>query len=168
MEAVSDSKNRNKRRCKRHPKLGSCGLYKNVYTGAKSYSLLIERGITNNIFYRAVGPSHGTVVRITLNFSGAGTDCIVGGELHRAVSRSSAAISAWYCNVTSTVADSRMTTLELWYWDGWINGVVWTSIFVFSIVANLFCPIYHSIAFCCINISLCLAKYKPQIQMASL
>jgi hypothetical protein len=108
MEATSDSKNRNKRRCKRHPELGPCGLYRNVYTGAKSYSLLIERDITNNVFYRAVGPSHSTIVRITLNFSGASTDGIVGGELHRAVSRSSVAISAWYVcsNVTSTVADN--------------------------------------------------------------
>jgi len=68
------------------------------------------------------------------------------------------------------MAESRMTTLELWYWNGCRNGVVWTSIFVFRIAANLFGAIYHSIMFCCIHISLCLAEYvyKSEFQMASL
>jgi hypothetical protein len=83
--------------------------------GAKSYSVLIERDITNNICDKVLVPSHSTVAGINLNFSGAGTDGFVGGEFHRAVFRSSVATSARYicCNVTSTVAGSRMTMFEL-------------------------------------------------------
>jgi len=117
-----------------------------------------------------VVPSLSTIIGITLNFSGAGTDGIVGGELHRAVFRSRVTTSAWHicCKVTSTVAERRMTRLKLWYWNGWRNGVVWTSIFVFRIAANLFGAIYHSITLCFIRFSLFLVKYKPEIQTASL
>jgi len=170
MEAASDSKIINMHRCKGQRELGSCDLYKNVYLVAESYSLLLERDIINNIRYRVAVPSLSTIIGITLNFSGAGTDDIVGGELHKAIFRSGVVTSAWHihCSVTSTMAEGRMTTLHLWYWNGWRNGVVWTSIFVFRIAANLFDAIYHSITFCCIHISLCLEKYRPEIQTASL
>jgi len=137
---------------------------------AGSYSLLLERDIINNICYKVAVPSLSTIIGITLNFFGAGTDNIVGSELNRAVFRSSVVTSAWHicCSVTSTSTESRMTTLDLWYRNGWRNGVVWASIFVFRIAANLFDAIYHNITFCCIHISLCLAKFKPEIQTASL
>jgi hypothetical protein len=170
MEAASDSKIINIHRCKRHRELGSCNLYKNVYLVAESYGLLIDRDIINNICYKVAVPSLRTINGITLKFSGAGTNGIVGGELHRAVFRSTVATLTWHicCNATSTMSESRMTMLELWYWNGWRNGVVWTSIFVFRIAANLFGAIHHNITFCCIHISLCSAKCKPQIQTASL
>jgi len=85
MEAASDSKIINMHRCNRHRELGSCDLYKNVYLVAESYTLLIDRDIINNICYKAAVPSLSTIIEITLNFSGAGTDGIVGGELHREV-----------------------------------------------------------------------------------
>jgi len=170
MEAACDSKIIHTHSCKSHRELGSCDLYKNVYLMADSYSLLIERDTVNNIYYKVVVPSLSTIIGITLNFSGAGTDGIVGGEMHRAVFRSSVGTSAWHscCNVTSTMAETIMAVLELWYWNGWRYGFVWTSIFVFRIAANLFDAIYHSITFCCIHFSLCSAKYKPEIQTASL
>jgi hypothetical protein len=137
---------------------------------AESYSLLIGSDIVNNICYKVAVPNLSTIVGITLNFSGACTDGIVGGEMHRAVFRSSVATSAWHicCDVISIMADSRMAMFELWYRNGWRNGVVWTSIFVLRIAANLFGAIYHSITFCCIRINLRLAKCKPQIQTVSL
>jgi len=127
--------------------------------------------VTSSWFFLSIAvPSLSTIIGITLNFSGDSTDGIVGGELHREVFRSSVVTSAWHicCSVTSIMADSSMTMLDLWYWNGWRNEVVWTSIFVFRIAANLFDAIYHSITFCCIHISLCLAKYTPEIQTASL
>jgi hypothetical protein len=79
MEAAGDSKIINMHRCKRHWELGSCDLYKNVYLLAESYSLLIDGDIINNICYKVVVPSLSTIIGITLNFSGAGTDGSVGG-----------------------------------------------------------------------------------------
>lgn len=79
--------------------------------------MLIERDIINNICYKVVVPTLSTVIGITLNFSGAGIGGIEGGELHWAVFRCSVGTPAWHicCNVTSTVADNRVTTLEIWY-----------------------------------------------------
>jgi hypothetical protein len=92
-------------------------------------------------------PSLSTVIEITLNFSGAGIGCIAGGELHTAVFRSSVATSAWHicCNVTSTMADNTVTTLELWYWME-----KWSCVdFNFRVQnrGKFIWPIYHSITF---------------------
>ena len=117
MEVDNDSKIINMHRFKRHQELESCDLFKNMYLVAESYSLLIDRDIMNSICYKVAVSSLRTIIGISLNFSVAGTDVIVGGELNRAVFRSNVTTSAGHicCNVTSTMAESKMTTLELWY-----------------------------------------------------